>query len=143
MFIITSVYVISYLQIFTNLSRLYKFHISCLYKSFSFINSSVQIFQVELEILWNSSTIFSSSHWRCSIKKLLWNILWYLQENTCVGVSFLSRQACNFIEKRLQHRYFLVNIGKFIRTPILKNICEWLLLHFWKVFCKNIFQIIT
>ena len=30
----------------------------------------------------------------------------------------------NFIKKKLQHRYFPVNITKFLRTPILKNICE-------------------
>ena len=76
-----------------NLSRLCKFQISVLYKSFYFINSFVQIFQVELEILINSSTIFRSSNRRCSIKKkLFWNILWYLQ---------------NFIKKTLQHRFFL------------------------------------
>ena len=39
-----------------------------------------------------------------------------------------SIQACSFIKKRLQHMYFPVNIAKFLRTPILKNICEWLLL---------------
>ena len=32
------------------------------------------------------------------------------------------------IQKRFQHRCFPVNIAKFLRTPILKNICEWLLL---------------
>ena len=37
-----------------------------------------------------------------------------------------------FIKKRLQHRCFPVSIAKFLRTPILKNICkqltlEWLL----------------
>ena len=37
-------------------------------------------------------------------------------------------QACNFIKKRLQHRCFPVNIAKFLRGPILKNICERLLL---------------
>ena len=52
-------------------------------------------------------------------------------------------QASNFIKKRPQQRYFLVNITKSLRTPILKNICERLLLHFWKVFCENILQIIT
>ena len=41
-------------------------------------------------------------------------------------------QACNFIEKRLQHRCFPVNIAKFLKTPILKNICERLLLIFDK-----------
>ena len=30
----------------------------------------------------------------------------------------------NFIKKRLQHRYFPMNITKFLRTPILKNIWE-------------------
>ena len=47
-------------------------------------------------------------------------------------------QTCGFIKKRLQHRYFLVNFRKFIRTPILKKISERL--HFWKVFCENIFS---
>ena len=32
-------------------------------------------------------------------------------------------QACNFIKKRLKHRCFPVNMAKFSRTPILKNIC--------------------
>ena len=37
----------------------------------------------------------------------------YLQENTCVGVSFnkvAGPQASNFIKKRLHHRCFPVNI---------------------------------
>ena len=29
-------------------------------------------------------------------------------------------------EKRIQHRCFLLNIARFLRTPVLKNICEWL-----------------
>ena len=37
-------------------------------------------------------------------------------------------QACNFIKKRLQHRCVPVNIATLLRTPILKNICERLLL---------------
>ena len=41
----------------------------------------------------------------------------------------LSRlKACNFIKKKLQHKCFPVDILKFLRTPILKNIYEWLLL---------------
>ena len=41
-------------------------------------------------------------------------------------------QAWIFIQKILQHRCFPVSIAKFLRTPILKNICkqltlEWLL----------------
>ena len=33
-------------------------------------------------------------------------------------------QAWNFIEKRLQHSCFLVNIVKFLTTLISKNNCE-------------------
>ena len=32
-------------------------------------------------------------------------------------------QACSFIKNRLQHRCFPLNIAKFLRTPISKNIC--------------------
>ena len=42
---------------------------------------------------------------------------------------FAGLQACNLIEKRLQHRCFPVNIENFLRIlPIMKNICEQLLL---------------
>ena len=30
-------------------------------------------------------------------------------------------KACNFIKKRLQHRCFPVNVGEFLRTPILNK----------------------
>ena len=51
-----------------------------------------------------------SSHQRCFVKK---------------GVF----KACNFIKKKLQHRYFPVTFAKILRTPILKNICQRLLLY--------------
>ena len=35
-----------------------------------------------------------------------------------------GHKACNFIKRRLQHRCFPVNFAKFLRTPILKNVCE-------------------
>ena len=101
--------------------------------------------QVELEILRNSSTIFRSNHQRCSIKKaILKHFVILTGKHLCWGLFFnkvASHQACNLIKKRLQHRYFPVNIGKCIRIPILKHICKRL--HFWIVFCKNIFQIRT
>ena len=42
--------------------------------------------------------------------------------------SLFNKVAWKFIKKRLQHRCFPVNISKFVRTPILKNICERILL---------------
>ena len=53
-------------------------------------------------------------------KKLLLKISQYSRENTCVGVLCTKR--------RFQHRCFPVNIVKCLRTPVLKNNCEWLLL---------------
>ena len=72
-----------------------------------------------------------SSHRRCSIKKVFLEFSLYSQENTCVESCFnkvAGLKACDFIKKRLQHRCFSVNIARFIRKPILKNISEWLLL---------------
>ena len=40
-----------------------------------------------------------------------------------------GREVCNFIKKRIQHKGFHVDMAKFLRTPILKNICEQLLLN--------------
>ena len=42
-------------------------------------------------------------------------------------------QVCNFIKKGLQHRCFHVITEKFLRTPILKNIYERLLLFIQKI----------
>ena len=39
-------------------------------------------------------------------------------------------RTCSFIKKRLQHRCFLVKFMAFLKTPILKNNWEQLLLHF-------------
>ena len=45
---------------------------------------------------------------------------------------------CDFVKKKLQPRCFLVNIAKFLRTAILKNISERLPL----IFKKNFNQIL-
>ena len=39
-----------------------------------------------------------------------------------------GRQHCNFIKKRLQPRWFLVNIAKFLRTAFFIEHLRWLLL---------------
>ena len=43
-------------------------------------------------------------------------------------------QVCNFIKERLRHWCFSVKFAKFLRTSILKNTCERLLLF---VSCQN------
>ena len=59
-------------------------------------------------------------------KKLFLKVSQYSLENICFGVSF---------NNRLQHRCFPVNIGKFSRTSVFRNICKWLLLKLISVAC--------
>ena len=64
----------------------------------------------------------------CSLKKaVLRNFAKFAEKHLCWSL-FFKKSAClqssNFIEKRLQHRCFTVNIAKFLRTPVLKNIGE-------------------
>ena len=66
------------------------------------------------------------------LKKLFSKISQISQEKNLFWILFLIKlqaQTCNFVKKRLQHRYFPVKFAKFLRTPILKNICERLLLN--------------
>ena len=61
-----------------------------------------------------------NSHWRFSIKKaVLKNFAMFIGKNLSWSV---------FLVKLFQHGCFPVNIAKFLRTPVLKNIWEWLLL---------------
>ena len=68
---------------------------------------------------------------RSSIKKQFLKISKYSQKSTCIGIFFNKNaglQAFDFIKQRLQHIHFLDNSAKFLRTAILKNVCERLLL---------------
>ena len=61
-------------------------------------------------------------------KKLFLKISQYSQLESLFnkGAGF---QACNLVKERLQCRWFSVNIAKVLRTCILKNICQRLLLN--------------
>ena len=52
------------------------------------------------------------------------------QRKTSVLESLFNKVAClrvcSFIKKRLQHRCIPVKLAKFLKTSILKNICEQL-----------------
>ena len=69
--------------------------------------------------------LFRSSHRRCSVKK---GILKNFANFTGKHLFSSLLQACNFIKKKLQHWCFPVKFAKFLRTSILKNICERLIL---------------
>ena len=78
-----------------------------------------------------------SSHQKCSIKKAFLKNFAVFTRNTSVGAS-CNRVAYNFIKKRLQHKCFLMNITKFLRASILKNIGIRLLLNWlWEVIVWN------
>ena len=65
-------------------------------------------------------------------KRYFKNFGMFTGKNLCWCLFLIKLQAlkaCNFIKKRLQHKCFSVNIAKFTRTFVLKNICEQLLLY--------------
>ena len=49
------------------------------------------------------------------------------EKKTCVGES-PGRQACNFIQKRLQHMRFPVKFAKLLRKTFFTEHLRWLLL---------------
>ena len=100
---------------------------------------------------WRSTLIIQSVYYgqiesshRCSIaKSVLKNFAIFTGKFLCWSLFWTKLQACNFLKKRLQHRYFPVNVVKFSRTPILKYICKWLLLCTSPISSTIIFQIHT
>ena len=56
-------------------------------------------------------------------KRLCWKLIF-----NKVTASSCVIQHCSFIKKIIQHMCFSVNIAKFLKTLILKNICEELFL---------------
>ena len=72
-----------------------------------------------------SSCQYYSLILRCSFKK---SVLKHFAVSKSIFNTFSGLQACSFIKKSLQHLCFPVNIAKFLRTTILKNICKQLLL---------------
>ena len=50
-------------------------------------------------------------------------------------INVAGLQVCNYIKKRFQYRCFPAKFEQFLKTPILKKICEWLLLK-WSNFLQ-------
>ena len=51
------------------------------------------------------------------------HLCWSLFFNKYAGL-----KACNFIKKRLQHKFFPVKFAKFLRTPFFTEHVRWMLL---------------
>ena len=68
-------------------------------------------------------------------KRFLKNFAIFTGKHLCWSFSLII-----FFKMRLQHRCVPVNIAEFLRAPILKNICERLLLPL-VVFCKDFVDI--
>ena len=82
---------------------------------------SLSLFSISLSFIFmtmEAVALVSRWHSRCyhKIKPVLESLF-----NKVAGL-----KAWNFIKNRLQHSCFPVKFAKFLRTPILKNICEWL-----------------
>ena len=91
-------------------------------------SSSIQIVQNLLILYYHQKrppSVFYKK--RCSLKFHKFHRKTPVLESLFNGVPGLK--ACDFIEKRLQHRCFPVKFAKYLRRPILKNICKRLLLN--------------
>ena len=75
--------------------------------------------------------LFKSSHQKCSVKEVVPKRLANFTGKPLCRSLFLIKlqtQSSNFIKKRLQDWCFSVKFATFLRTSILENICERLLL---------------
>ena len=111
---------------------MYETKIVLVIKSRIFMRRSWSCFLRKYGFYFLKIIFFKSSHRRCSIK------FRKIYREAPVLESLFNKvaelEACTFIKKRLQHWCFSVNIAKLLRTPILKNICERLLLIFLRLF---------
>ena len=78
---------------------------------------------------WESISSVGSSHWRCSVKKMLLEISQNSQENTCARASFLmtlQASICNFIKKETLAQEFSCKFCKISKIYhfLQKKHCE-------------------
>ena len=63
-------------------------------------------------------------------KGALKNFVQLTEKQLCRGRLLAKSMVCNFLKKESPSWFIFVNFAKFLRTPILKNINERLLLAF-------------
>ena len=86
-------------------------------------NFTIVNYNLKISIIYHQIKIYNDLMNRSSIKKLFLKTLQYSQKNTCVGVSFLNKNAdlqfWDFIKKRLSCEYCEI-----FKSTVLENICE-------------------
>ena len=89
----------------------------------------ILMYKYECQISKQIKCLLINSHRKCSLKKgVLKNFTNFTGNHLCWGLYLIKLQAwrpASSLKKRLQHRCFPV---KFLRAPVMKNICERLLL---------------
>ena len=55
------------------------------------------------------------------------NFTKFKRKQLCRSLVLKKAVRRRMIDERLRHRYLPVSFTKFLRTPILKNFCEWVL----------------
>ena len=88
---------------------------------------------------------FSLRYFMFSVIEKSLNKFFSVYKNLCLYMKklflvFLLAFMPSTLLKRDSNTCVLVNIAKFLRAPILENFWQRLLLHFWKVFPKNLFS---
>ena len=79
---------------------------------------------------------FRSSYRRCSVRKgVPRNFAKFTGKNLCQSLFFnkVAGRPATLLKKRLWHRFFPVNLAKFLRTLFLQNTPGWLLLQIYWV----------
>ena len=86
--------------------------------------------QDEKPILFLEAVIYTINHVSLKTFRFHNKYSWWNGSYRRIKDRVRDLQVCIFIKKRLQHRCFHVKVATFLRTPILKDICEWLRLCF-------------
>ena len=83
-------------------------------ESWTWSNNSVWIWKMIVDEI---GEVHKSSHLQMYFKiGVLENFTTFTGKYLCWSLFLRKLQACNFVQKRLQHRNFPVNIAKFLRT---------------------------
>ena len=75
-----------------------------------------------------SNSSIDDNYLEAATRGVLERFVIFTGKHLCWSLCLIKLQTCKFIEKRLQHWCWPLHVKKILRTPILKNIRERLLL---------------